>query len=411
MSNPSPGLWATLRSFPRPVWILFFGTFLNKFGTFVIPFLTLYLTRKGFSTNEAAITLGAYGAGHFVASALGGYLADTIGRRKTIVLSMFSAAVTMLMLSQARSFWTLVGITFLAGLAGELYRPASSALLADLVPAGQRVAAFAGYRLALNAGWAFGPAAAGFLAKQSYLWLFVGDAITSALFGMVAWFALPHGVRAQGQESRWAEALRTMANDRPFRQVMLASIAIAFVFFQMSSTFGLHVTSLGISDTAYGALLSLNGVLVVAFELGLTAFTQRLPARPVMAAGYVLVGAGFALNAFAGTLPAFAVAMITFTFGEMTAMPVSAAYIADLAPTHMRGRYAGVNGLVWALGLVVGPSFGLLLYQISPNGLWLGCGALGVLAALVIINPLPSSPRGHERHERASESTRIGQGF
>lgn len=390
-------MWATLRAFPRAVWILYFGTFLNKFGTFVIPFLTLYLTRTGFSTNEAAITLGAYGAGHFVASALGGYLADTIGRRKTIVLSMFSAAVTMLLLSQARSFWALVGITFLAGLAGELYRPASSALLADMVPAGRRVAAFAGYRLALNAGWAFGPAAAGFLAKHSYLLLFVGDAITSALFGLVAWFALPHGVRASREESGWGDALRVMSHDRPFQQVMLASIAIAFVFFQMSSTFGLHVTGLGIPDTAYGALLSLNGVLVVALELAITAYTQRLPARPVMAIGYVLVGIGFALNAFAGSVSAFAVAMIIFTLGEMTAMPVSAAYIADLAPAHMRGRYAGVNGLVWALGLVLGPALGVLLYRASPKGLWLGCGALGLLAALIVIRPVSASPRAHER--------------
>src|SRR5262245_35177092 len=216
--NGTPGLLRTLRSFPRPVWILFFGTFLNKFVTFVMPVLTLYLTRRGVSRREAAITLGAYGAGHLVASLLGGYLADTMGRRKTIVLSMFSAAATMLLLSQAASFKALVGLTFLAGLAGELYRPDSSALLADVVPAGQRVAAFAGYRLALNAGFAFGPAAAGFLSKYSYLYLFVGDALTSALYGLVAWFALPHGVRAKLEESRWGEALRTMAVDRRFLQ-------------------------------------------------------------------------------------------------------------------------------------------------------------------------------------------------
>jgi MFS family permease len=366
------------------VWILYFGTFLNKFGTFVIPFLTLYITRKGFSTNDAAITLGAYGAGHFVASALGGYLADRLGRRKTIVLSMFFAAVTMLALSQAESFAMLVAMTFACGLAGELYRPASSALLADLVPPGQRVTAFAGYRLALNAGWAFGPAAAGFIAKHSYLVLFVGDAITSMLFGLVAWFALPHGQRARVEESGWGEAARVMLRDRLFQQVLLASVPIASVFFQMSSTFGLHLTGLGIPDSAYGALLSLNGVLVVALELGIVSFTQRFPARPGMAIGYVLVGLGFALNAFATGVPVFALAMTIFTFGEMIAMPVASAYVADLAPVHMRGRYAGMNGLVWALALVFGPSFGVLLFEASPRGLWFTCGALGVLAAIIV---------------------------
>jgi MFS family permease len=394
VARPS-GLIASLRAFPREVWILYFGTFLNKFGTFVIPFLTLYLTRQGFTTREAAITLGAYGAGHLVASGLGGYLADRLGRRKTIVLSMFSAAVTMLLLSQAQSFWGLVTMTFAAGLAGELYRPASTALLADLVPPGQRVTAFAAYRLALNAGWAFGPAAAGFLTQHSYLMLFVGDAITSALFGLVAWFALPHGQRAQVEESGWREAVQVMRGDLRFLQVLLASIPIAFVFFQMSSTFGLHLTSLGIPDAAYGALLSLNGVLVVALELAIVSFTQRFPARPVMAVGYVLVGLGFALNAFATGVPAFAVAMTIFTLGEMAAMPVASAYIADLAPANMRGRYAGVNGLVWALALVFGPSLGVLLFQASPKGLWLVCGGLGVLAAMIVSwngKPRPQSP-------------------
>ena len=379
------GLIATLRRFPREVWILYFGTFLNKFGTFVIPFLTIYVRRKGFTTSEAAITLGAYGAGHFVASALGGYLADRLGRRKTIVLSMFSAALVMVLLSQASSLGMLVAITFAAGVTGELYRPASSALLADLVTPAQRVTAFAGYRLALNAGWAFGPAAAGFLARHSFLLLFVGDAITSMLFGLVAWFVLPHAPLGRAAENKWGEAAQTMLKDRQFQRALLAQMPIAFVFFQMSSTFGLHVTSLGIPDAAYGALLSLNGVLVVALELGIVSFTQHFPARQVMAIGYVLIGLGFALNGFATGVPAFAFAITIFTFGEMTAMPVASAYVAGLAPVHMRGRYAGVNGLVWAIALVFGPSLGVLLFQASPRGLWFTCGALGFLAACIIL--------------------------
>src|SRR5262245_52721021 len=98
-----PTLLASLRALPRPVWILFFGTFLNKFGTFVVPFLTLYLTREGYPLTDAGIAISAYGVGHLVASLLGGHLADTFGRRKTIALSMFSAAAAMMLLSQARN--------------------------------------------------------------------------------------------------------------------------------------------------------------------------------------------------------------------------------------------------------------------------------------------------------------------
>jgi MFS family permease len=155
-SQAALGHWASFRAslmmLPRPVWILCAGTFLNRFGTFVVPFLALYMTRIGFSVPQTSLALAAYGAGHFVASALGGYLADRIGRRHTIVLSMGSAAASILLLSQARSLGSMIFLAGLTGLAAEFYRPASSALLADLVPAGQRVPAYAAYRLAINAG-------------------------------------------------------------------------------------------------------------------------------------------------------------------------------------------------------------------------------------------------------------------
>src|SRR3954468_22609748 len=172
-------LFTSLRQLPRPVWILFAGTFLNKFGAFVIPFLALYMKGRGFSVTEAGFAMGAYGVGHFLACLVGGHLADSLGRRPTLVLSMFSTAGVMLALSQATSFWLIATLTLLAGLTGELYRPACSALLTDLTPPGQRVRAFAAYRMAFNAGWALGPATAGIIAKYSFFALFVGDAVTS----------------------------------------------------------------------------------------------------------------------------------------------------------------------------------------------------------------------------------------
>jgi MFS family permease len=383
-SENQTSLWSRLSAFPRPVWILFFGTFLNKFGTFVIPFLALYMTRRGYSTVQAGIAIGAYGTGSCVASGLGGYLADALGRRKTIVLSMFSGALLMMLLSQARSFPAIVLLTALTGLAGEFYRPASSALLADLVPTGQRVTAYSAYRMAFNAGWAFGPATAGFLAGHSYFWLFAGDAGTSVLFGIVAWIALPHGLRSAKAQAGWRIALKAVSHDWRFLRMLAASGTMTLVFMQMVSTFGIYVTGNGFSPTTYGALISFNGVLVVLCELPLTTITQRIPPRRILAAGFFLVGAGFASNAFAHTIPVFVLAVFVFTLGEMTYAPVSSAYVADLAPVDLRGRYMGMMGLTSALAVVTGPAFGMALLARNPSALWLACGGLGCLAATII---------------------------
>jgi len=190
-SDGEPALFARLRALPRAAWVLFAGTFINRFGGFVVPFLTLYLTGQGYSVTAAGQAVSAYGVGNLFASLVGGHLADRLGRRETIVLSMFSAAAAMMMLSQAHALPGIVALTFVTGLACEAYRPASGALLTDLVPAGQRLTAFAMLRVTFNAGFAFGPAMAGFLAAYGYTWLFVGDALTSALFGLIALLALP----------------------------------------------------------------------------------------------------------------------------------------------------------------------------------------------------------------------------
>lgn len=292
----------------------------------------------------------------------------------------------MLLLSQAHSRWWLICLTALNGLAAEVYRPASSALLADLVPAGQRLTAFAAYRMALNAGWAFGPATAGFLATHSFSWLFIGDAVSSVLFGLVAWFALPHGVRGTKEQSGWMPALRTLRGNGAFLRVLAATLFVSAIFYQLSSTFSLHVTGLGFSRSTYGALISFNGLLVVLLELPITTVSCRFAPRNCMAAGYLLVGVGAGLLGFVGAVPGLMVAMVIFTLGEMLTVPVLSAYVADLAPVEMRGRYMGVLGLTWAVSLIFSPGIGMQLFVLGPKLLWGACAMAGLAAALIILS-------------------------
>lgn len=401
MNETQASLRENLRALPRGAWILFFGSFLNKFGTFVLPFLAIYMTRLGYTSAQAGLAIGAYGVGTLGACLLGGYLADRLGRRKTIVLSMASAALAMLSLSQARGLPLIVLFSGLAGLTGELYRPASSALLADLVPAGQRVTAFAAYRMALNAGFAFGPATAGLLAKHSFLWLFVGDAATSLLYGLVAWFALPSGLHGTRTNNSLRETWNVLRTDQRFRQILCASLAVGLVFVQVFSTMSLEITRNGFSPSIYGLVISLNGALVVLGELPLTTFTKRYPARRMMALGYLLIGVGFASNALTRTLPLLAFTVVLFTLGEMIAMPLSGAYVADLAPEHQRGLYMGTYGMVWSVAFICGPSLGMMLFAVSPLALWCGCGLLGLLAAGLIL-PEPRRLPGLAEHPKTA---------
>ena len=275
-----------IRSMPRVAWVLFGGTFVNRFGSFVMPLLAIYLTRQGYSIARTGLAVGAYGAGHMCASVLGGHLADRIGRRNTIALSMFASAAAMLSLSQARSYAAIVVLTWLAGVAAELYRPASHALIADLVPEEQRVVAFGLYRFAVNLGFAAGPATAGFLADHSFFYVFLGDALTSCGYGVIALLALPHGVRATDAEHRGETPRQTTGSallggfaiplrDRAFVVFLAATVCLTTVDFQMGSTFALHMKALGFTTSAYGLLISMNGAIIVVFELLILHWIRR----------------------------------------------------------------------------------------------------------------------------------------
>jgi MFS family permease len=346
-------------------------------------FLAVYLTRVGYSSAQAGIALSAYGLGALVSAPVGGYLADRLGRRNTIALSMFLSAAAMLGLSQAHELALIVALAALAGFTSELYRPAAAALLADLSPAGHRVPAFAMNRLAVNLGFAAGPAVGGFLAERSFMLLFVGDALTSAAFGVVALVALPHGERSL-EASRGDNWVRAVLADRGFLIFLAASVAGALVLVQAFSSFALQVSS-RFSSALYGALISLNGLLVVLLELPIASWTQRRRPRRAMALGLVLLGLGFGITGFAGSPAALALAVFIWSLGEIAYVPVAAAYVADVAPDHMRGRYQGAWGATFGIAFVLGPAAGTAFYSISPLGLWLSCVVLGGLAAALVL--------------------------
>lgn len=385
---PHPSLRANLRSLPPAAWVLFGGTFVNRLGTFVMPFITLYLTQpeQGYSIPQAGLALAMYGVGGVAAQFLGGWLADRIGRRNAIGFSMLGASVITLALWQASSLAVIYALMLLLALVAEMHRPAASALIADLVPSEQRVTAFAVFRLAINVGWAFGLTLGGLLADRSFSYLFIGDAATSAAFGVISLIALPHGTRtSRHAERQMAGATRTILADRGFL-LFLGSILIgAAIYMQNVSTFPLHVQEAGYSTSVYGALQALNGVIVVLLELPITTWTGRRSRTRMVALGALLIGLAFATLIVARSIPALAAMVLVWTLGEIISSPVSSAFVADRSPEHTRGRYQASLGVMFALGAIVGPTIGTTAYAFNPDLLWIGCGVAGVGAAALAL--------------------------
>jgi MFS family permease len=383
--NNMPTFRHSLRSFPRAFWVLMGATFVNKFGVFVIPFLVLFLTRKGFTEAQAGVAAGAYSVGGFGAALLGGWMADRFGRNTTMAFASLTGAACMLCFSQADTLGWLVTLSFITGFINEAGNPATMALVQDLIPLEHRVNAYAVNRVTVNLAWALGPAAAGFLAEHSFLWLFVGDAATSIFFGIIAWMFLPKGNPAPRHESGWGHALRNIFSNRAFLALAAAQIFIAFNFRQLNTTFPLHFDRSGHSLHLLGYVQALNGAMIVTLELGLLTLTRHWPVRACLALGSLVLGMCYLLFFIGNSVSVFVGVMVVFTLGEMVTFSRQSAYISSLAPEQMRGRYSGFLSFSWCIGSSTAAMACLQMFAWNAQVLWVLCSVFGVLSAACLL--------------------------
>lgn len=385
-------LLSNLRLLPRSFWVLAGATFVNRFGVFVWPFLTIFITRNGNTAAQAGWAVSSYSVGSLCAAGLGGWLADRLGRNVTMALSAFGSAICMLAMSQATDWRVLSVLAFATGLVSEAGHPASNALIQDLVLPEQRVIAFAVNRFAVNLGWSFGPAVAGWMAETSFFWLFAVDAATSVFFGVIAWTCLPRGNRTEASKAGWSHAWASIRTNRPFLVLAATCLAVSWIFRQTSTTFPLHFDRSGLPISWCGSVLAMNGVMICLLEIPLANATRAWPVRVMLALGYLVMGISFLLLLGASSLTAFTVTMVVFTIGEMLAFSRQQAYSASLAPDDMRGRYSGFLSIAWAIGGIASSSAALHIYGSSPAQVWWITAALGLASAGLILFGTQAKP-------------------
>lgn len=384
-------LTTEIRSLPRPVFVLVLGQFCNRFGAFVFPFFGLYLKDKSFDMSEIAGVMAALGTGHFLGPIAGGYLADAIGRRNTIVLSLVASGTSLIGLYFIDNYILLLGVGAFYGFSVFIFGAPASALLTDLVPEEKRVTAFALFRLAINAGFAAGPAVAGVLYVKAPIYIFLGDAATTFVFAGLAFFFLPHGLRTieggvgswRSVVSNWLKATVDAHRNIPFRRFLLAVLLMGVSFSQIFTLLSIFATDKGLSPSTYGVVMALNGLLIIFVEIPAVQWLKNFDPRRVLVWGYALIGVGCSIFSFAESVTGFVVAMVVFTLGEIIALPLGMAYSSSLAPEEYRGRYFGLRGMTWAASNLVA-SGGVWLYGEIGSTWWLISGIFGIAGALVI---------------------------
>ncbi|MGW1614335.1 MDR family MFS transporter [Streptomyces sp. NPDC002285] len=366
---------------PGPFWILWSGTLINRLGTMVIPFLSFYLSReRGLAATEVGAVLAVLGIGGVFSQPIGGLITDRWGRRVALSGGMLATGALMLALGYAESTAVIVVVVFLLGVALDLFRPASQAIVADLFPPEGRPRAFGMLLWAVNLGFALSMALGGALARDGFLTLFWIDALSCAVFGLLVWRGVPEGPARQTRvgQGRATDALR----DQVMVIFVLLTLLCAFVFMQALTTLPLAMERHGLPTSSYGLVMALNGLTIVVLQPLMGHRLGHVDRTHGLVLGMVLMGVGNAATAWVTTTPGYAGAVAVWTVGEVLLTSLGSALVADLAPVDLRGRYNGLYGLAWGLGSFTAPLGGTRLLEAGAPVLWYTCAALcGVAAA------------------------------
>jgi MFS family permease len=390
---------------PRDLWLIGTAAFLNRCGTMVLPFLSLYLTaERGLSTAQAGQLVGIYGFGAAFGAYAGGWLSDRIGSLRTQQLSLGLGGMGFLILGSLERISAIAIGLFFVSLIVESLRPAVMTTFAERTDDELRPKAFAFLRLAANLGMGIAPAAGGALALYGFRWLFIVDAITcwvalGLLFRVGNGRASSHdegggsGTRAKADSTRPLSPWR----DVPFLLLFVLSTLLAAALFQIFSTVPLYLRqSLGFRENVIGGLLSLNAFLIVAFEMVLIHLVRHRDRMHIVGIGSFLLCLGLGLMPYGVSLPYLALTVVVWTFGEMLVLPILNVVVAERAGHGVRGQYMGLYMLAFSIAFIIAPVLGTYaLERYGASALWQGVGLLGVVlwgAALLL--------RPHLRRER-----------
>ncbi len=396
---------------PRPFWVLWAGTLVNRLGFFVEPFLALYLTSaRHLSLAEVGGVLASYGAGSVCSQLIGGALTDRLGRRATLTAGMLANAAALLGLGYAHGLAPLLVASVAVGATIDMYRPAAAALVADLVPAADRARAYGLIFWAVNLGFSVAMVLGGTLARTGFTTLFWIDAVTCAAFGLLVWRAVPETLAPSGEggdgghaRGGFAAALR----DPVLVSFTLLTLVVAIVYMQAYTTLPLAMTGSGLPPQDYGIAMAVNGLVIVAAQPAVGAWLGRRDHATVLTCGVVCTGLGFGLTALASATWQYAACVAVWTAGEILNGAVASTVIAALAPPRLRGRYNGVFGLAFSLGYLIAPLAGTRLLAHGRPVLWLACAATcGVAAAWQLA--LGPAIRRRERDAGAGATFRSG---
>lgn len=352
----------------RENWYLSLVMFINRSGTMVIPFMTIYSTQKlNFSIVQAGFIMSLFGLGSILGAFAGGKITDKLGFHHLQLGALFSGGVFFILLAFLETFISLAIGTFLLSLCNESFRPANSAAIAHYSSEKVRTRAYSLNRLAINLGWSFGGALGGFIASIDYHLLFYVDGCTNILAGFLLLKLLPFEAKDKAVKDKPDKpVIRSAYSDRLYLAFIFLTIPFAASFFQLFILQPVFYKSeWHLSEQFIGGLMALNGLLIVSCEMVLVHNLEgrRTPLYFITLGVFVAALSYVALNILPPAAWTAVIAVILVTVGEMLAMPFMNAFWISRSNENNRGEYSALYTIAWSVAQIIGPIYGGILIE------------------------------------------------
>ena len=379
----------------KNIWLLSVVMLINRSGTMVLAFLTLYCKQLGYTLEQGGYVVGIYGLGSILGALIGGKLSDRFGFYRIQFIALFLGGTGFLVLGQMTTYSSICICTFILSALNEMFRPANASAIAYYSTPTNRTQSFSLVRLAVNLGWGIGIAIGGILASFDYQWLFWVDGGTNIAASFLLLIILPKVSLAE-QRTPTAIKKTTYKNeqtaitspwrDHSFLFFLACIILFASCFFQLFTTVPVYFKEkLGLSEFDIGVVMAINGLLIAMFEMLLVFKMEgRKPYLFYISLGTCMMGVSFLMMNIpflTGFLLAL-FAVLILTMAEMVSMPFMNSYYISKSNERTRGGYAGLYTMAWSAAQIIGSTGGAMIAgELGFNMLWCLVAMVCMIAA------------------------------
>ena len=372
------------------VWWLALITLINRAGTMVIPFLSLYLTQDlGFTFENVGTIMTCFGLGSLAGSWLGGKLTDLFGYYTIMVVSLVLTGVLFILIQFLSMYWAICAGIFILMVFADAFRPASYVALSAYSKPENKTRSVTLIRLAINLGFSAGPAIGGLIiASIGYSGLFWVDGGSCIAAGLLLVVVLnPKKVKEQDVVKN--DNPKSAYTDSAYWVFIISMMLFGFIFVQYFSTVPLFYNEeRSLSEYHIGLLLAMNGILIFVFEMPLIKYleTRAWSKTTNMIFGLLMVGLSFAVLNLVSWTGILVIGMLLMTLGEMIAFPFSNAFAMERAKRGNQGEYMALYTMAFSMAHIFGHNSGMR--SISAFGYeftWYGAAIVSLLGILLLL--------------------------